>query len=234
MPRPKDQEPVETKGHLGDDSKRFNHPAFGQIRASRVQGTTALYGSDFLHHAFVTIAISRSELNRDLSHDWHFGAEELIEVNLSEAQWASFVSTLNSGSGTPCTIDHIDGVLMPGIPLRRNIDVVEQELNDTLKAARKAVADTFAAMDSDIGQSLSGTKRAKLLEHVQKLQRLIDDHLPFMAKSFAKHMETTVEKAKIEVNAYVQNAVVRAGLKALQGESVAPLELTSGARPDGD
>jgi hypothetical protein len=81
------------------------HPAYAQIGASRVSGGTYLYGSNFAHQHYVTISITKSELNRSLSRDWASGGEEYIEVALSEAQWASFVSTLNSGTGIQCTLN---------------------------------------------------------------------------------------------------------------------------------
>lgn len=229
MTRPPDQDPIESDGAMGEGSRRFDHPAFGQIVASRVQGTRSLYGSDFLHRHFVTITISRSQLCRDLSHDWHFGGQDLIEVHLSEAQWATFVSSMNVGSGVPCTIDHVGGEDAPGIPLRRNVDVVENELRQTIDDMRKAVDDVAAQMESDIGQSLSGAKRTKLLAGLTRLRRLVDDHVPFMAKSFRKTMETTVEKAKIEVNAYAESVIVRSGIAALRGGAAdPPIQISDG------
>ncbi len=50
----------------------FEHPAFGQISASRVTGSASLYGSDFEHHAFVEVRISRSQLKRSLARDRFF------------------------------------------------------------------------------------------------------------------------------------------------------------------
>jgi len=46
------------------------HPAYAQISAARVSGTAYLYGSDFVHHHYVTLKIARSERVRDL-HDWY-------------------------------------------------------------------------------------------------------------------------------------------------------------------
>lgn len=69
MPR-NEEMPVESDGH--HEGKRYNHPAFGQLRASRVSGRTTLYGSDFVHEHFMIVEIHRSELNRDNSRDWYF------------------------------------------------------------------------------------------------------------------------------------------------------------------
>lgn len=70
-----------------------------------------------------------------------------------------------------------------------------------------------------------------MIETLEKLEREISANLPFIAKSFGKHMETVVEKAKVEVNAYANAAIARAGLEALGGK--APLQLGSGSTPAG-
>src|SRR3546814_5396409 len=71
----------------------------------------------FPHQNFVSIRICRSSLNRDLSNDWHYGKDQMMEVNMSEAQWATFVSSMNVGSGTPCTLASVDGQPVPGLTL---------------------------------------------------------------------------------------------------------------------
>src|SRR5262245_60626587 len=92
------------------------HPAYGQIGASRVSGQTFLYGTDFAHQNYIIIEISRSELHRGLSNDWPFGRDKLIELALSEAQWATFVSSLNCGQGVQCTLTDFNRESIPQIP----------------------------------------------------------------------------------------------------------------------
>ncbi|KKL96942.1 hypothetical protein LCGC14_1839510, partial [marine sediment metagenome] len=77
------------------------HPAYAQIGAMRVSGSHGayLYGSDFRHQHYIMIQIHDSVLHRSLSGDRAHSGKRLIEVALSEAQWATFVSSLNQGSG---------------------------------------------------------------------------------------------------------------------------------------
>ena len=227
----REQAPIESPGNMGTDSKRYDHPAFGQIAASRVQGDSTLYGSDFLHHAYITITIRRSQLCRDLSRDWHFGGEELIDVALSEAQWATFVSSLNVGQGVPCTIQHHDRKPIPTIPLRRNEDVVQDELAATVKQVAMDLDAAITDIEGIIGESVSAKKREAILVRLRAAHRQVDDHLPFAAESFERHMEKTVEKAKVEVNAYAEHLIVRAGLTAL-GVPSSPLQLGPSSQPE--
>lgn len=177
--------------------RAFAHPAYGQIGASRATGNTTLYGSDFVHHQYVTIQISRSQLHRDLSHDWEFAREQLIEVKLSEAQWATFVSSMNSGSGVPCTLDHVGRERMPDIPLRREADVSKVELRDITGTMHARVLRTIEDIEGEIGKSLSGVKRASILKELRQLERDLGDSIPFMVKSLDQNVENTVEKAKV-------------------------------------
>jgi len=136
--------------------KSYEHPAFGQIRASRVSGHAVLYGSDFVHQGFVTITISTSQLQRTLAREWYFGKSEVIEVALSEAQWATFVSSMNMGSGVPCTIERQAGVgLIPGLPPpapTQNFKAdVHKAAAEALEAARTALVLTVAFLGRDNG-----------------------------------------------------------------------------------
>jgi len=225
-PRPI-QDPV-TKPD-GDWGTLTTHPAFGQISAHRISGHSVLYGSDFRHNASVRIRIARSKNRRNLSHDWHHAEQELIEVEVSEAQWATFISSMNTGDGTPCTILQVQGEQMPGLP--DPIDRSKQfagELDGKLRGCVGELRGMIAAMDS---MGLPKGKTAALRELLEKIDRELTANLPFVADSFGKHVEKTVEKAKQEIHGYMQGVVNRAGIAALKGE---PLPLQIEARNDDD
>jgi hypothetical protein len=225
MPRNEQQPEVRDNGR-GRGGKAYSHPAFGQINASRVSGSTTLFGSDFVHNHYVTIRISRAGLNRDLSRDWHFQREEIVEVAVSEMQWATFVSSMNVGAGSPCTIQRVEGESMPGIPRRVQEDEFKAELDGTVRGMVERVDRTIQAVREGVGSSLSGKKQAELMAELNRLRQDLSSNLPFVARSFEEHMEHTVERAKGEVTAYTMNAVMRAGLSALSsGGSTEPAPL---------
>lgn len=212
------QEPVETTDQhrrLTDQSRSFAHPAFGQIGASRVQGDTVLHGTDFIHHNFIKINITRSELNRDLSRDWHFPREELIEVWISEAQWATFVSTLNHGTGIPCTLVNVGREQMPELPRREQTNVVDEELTALLKDMEATMTAAYEDIAGEIGRALPVKKRDAILNKIHAVRRKLGDSLPFMSKQFRKSMDRTIEHAKIEVEAHMHATVQRAGMAHL-------------------
>lgn len=210
-------------GPLGKGTTE-THPAFGQIAASRVSGATNLYGSDFVHHNFIEITLRRSELNRDLSHDWHFATDELISVRLSEAQWATFVSTLNGGRGIPCTLNYVMSEQMPDIQMEPRTDLFKQEADAKIAEMTKSIDEAIRHVDEELGSSVSGKKKEALLGILRHARMNVSSNVPFVAKSLAEHMENTVEKAKVEVHAYMENAIRSAGFAALTGNG--PLQLS--------
>jgi hypothetical protein len=195
-----------------------------------VTGKRFLNGSDFSHHSYVTIRINRGHIDRSLSHDWPSLDETLVEVALSEAQWAGFVSTLNAGIGVQCTIDWTaqDGAI-PGIA--RITDRRKQFRNEVGQTVQDAVnlLDRAIAQVKTLG--LSAKRADELLGLLKHAKTEVTANVPFVVKAFDEHADTTIERAKGEVSAYVQATIMRAGLTALQGhEPVALLQ----AVEDGD
>jgi hypothetical protein len=228
MPR-KSLDPIierRDKDPLSDSVER--HPAYGQIGASRVHGQTYLYGSDFQHRDYVVIRIHTSELHRGLSHDWPYAKDQLIEVALSEAQWATFVSTLNMGMGTQCTIQHRQGQpLVPeiaGAPDRK-----AQITEEMRKAAQKGLEALLTLREEVDALKVSAKAREALMAKVETVERELASNIPYIAQTFGEQVEASTEQAKIEIHAYVQNVVQRAGVAALQGGG--PIQLGPGDEP---
>jgi hypothetical protein len=214
-----DEMPIEipvtrtVKGPAGNEEVT-THPAFGLIRASRVQGRAILSGSDFDHLNFMTITIFRSRRHRSLHQDWDFATEVVTEVNLSEAQWATFVSAPNVGQGVPCTLTYIDGTQIPSLPLpESHADKFVGEMEARLKAIVNGTKAALTLLDE---MPASASRKKDLRLKLEALLRDLDKNLPFVATQFGEHVEEVIEKAKTEVHGYVTGVVQRAGLTALQ------------------
>jgi len=223
------ERPTITRGVDAHTDELHQHPAFGQIGANRVSGKQALYGSDFLHHHFMTVTIRASQMRRGNSRDWYSACDDYIQVSLSEAQWAEFVSTPNSGTGAACTIEWVRGAgVIPGIKLVANRrDQFAAEVKRDVQASLGRLDELLAELDdAKIGARL----KEKLVMAAKLARQDIEANLPFVARSFDEHMETTVARAKTEIHAYAQHAIHSAGLKALgvDGTQAPLLELVEG------
>lgn len=200
---------------MGRDETRFTHPAYAQISASQVSGGTYLYGSDFKHHNYVVIRIKRSEWNRSLSNDWPFGREELIEVALSESQWATFVSSMNRGDGVQCTLQAIGGEQVPQIPYAaRRTELFKQEGEESAKEAIRAIGELRDEINSS---KLSQKQKDAWVSRLNFIEGRTASNLKFTLKQFGEHMESTVQKAKTEISAFAHSMIMRTGLSKLMG-----------------
>lgn len=198
------------------------HPAYGQICASRVSGSAVLYGSDFISQHYVSIKINRSVLNRGLSRDWPFARDELIEVSMSEAQWATFVSSMNHGSGVQCTLNYVHGEQIPPIAKRA---ARREQFSSELKERFKSATDEIKTMRAEIeAMKISGKAKSELIARLNTIDREITPNLKFVADQFDEHMESTVEHAKVEVASYIQAHITRAGLTSLNSEKILQLQ----------
>lgn len=207
MSKPDIQEPtLVSEDHHG---QTYEHPAFAQVRASRVSGRAVLYGSDFVHQNFVTITISKSQLQRSLAREWHFGSHEIITVALSEAQWATFVSSMNMGSGVPCTIERQTGVgLVPGLPNPAPLNAYRADIAEDTKEAINALQKAL-----DVAAEKKVPKA--VVAEIEAAMRAIRGSIPFVAEQFNRHMEEVVESAKVEIHGYANHVLQSAGIAAL-------------------
>lgn len=185
------------------------HPAYGQISANRVSSTGyRLYGSDFDHQHFMTIRITESELYRGLSNDRPHSGKRLIEVALTESQWATFVSSPNSGDGVQCTLQQVGNRQISRIPepTSSRVEQFSKELQETLGDALWKLNTLRERLES----GKIGKEAIRLLDSVVME---IKDNTKYVTEQFDEHVEKTVEKGKQEINAYITQAHLRAGLE---------------------
>jgi hypothetical protein len=220
---PDEEIKIAVESRNSDQEEVHTHPSFAQISANRVSSTgTYLYGSEFSHQHLIRLTIKHSERRRGLSRDWFFDRKEIVSVQMSEAQWAGLVSSLNHGSGIPCTLNSIAYQHVPGI--KRNIDKREQ-FGAEMKARLTRVTDSLTQMRKEIeAMPLSGTKKKILLDQVATCERNLAPNLGFVADQFGEHMENITQDAKTEIEAFVNSRIHDAGLTAiLNGDT--PLRL---------
>lgn len=200
-----------------DNETIETHESYGLLQISRVSGShKPLFGSSLKHGSTIRVCIRRAALGRHLSHDWYYGREELVEVELSATQFAEAITTINSGSGTPCTILHVERKAMQECPDR----TPRQQINDEFKIAMQTVAAkleeaTQAAKELLARKSLTKVDREVVLAAIARLNQEVASNIPFIHHSFDEAMDKTVMEAKGEIEAFYTHAVLKAGREAL-------------------
>lgn len=194
----------------GDDT----HPAFGSIHASRVTSNpgVVLFDSDVQHQHFVRVRIGRMTRKRELGRDWlHATARDLIEVDMSEAQWASFVSSMNT-TGVPCTLRKTEtDINIPGLEFDPALSKSLDEVRAAADKAFRTIQDAMAAVDALDPKAGVKAKR----DAMSRLRSVIGNASPnvnFAGKQLAEHAENVVQKARADVEAMVSQKAHQLGV----------------------
>lgn len=197
------------------------HPAWGLIGASRVSSSppgAILFDSDIQHQHYVVVRVSQTARKRDLHRDWLHGRQQHIEIAMSEAQWASFVSSMNVGQGVPCTVLSIGREQIPGFPYEPRLRESLSEVQQASQQAMEKIEAAFAAYKEK--------KNASNLRDLEYAIKNAPANMTFAAKSLAEHAENVVQRARADVEAMVVNKAAQMGIEP--GELSGTLELGPG------
>lgn len=213
-------QPVQEPQRAEDGAER--HPAWGMIAASRVQAGppgAVLFDSDIRHNHYVTVRLAQASRRRDLNRDWKHAEEAVVEIAMSEAQWASFVSSMGIGSGVPCTIEHVEGDRTPAFPYEPRLQESMQEVRGAADKALQEIREAFEAYEAH-----------KVIANLRRLKYAIANapaNMAFAAESLSEAAEDVVVRTRADLEAAVAQMAERAGLDP--GDVAATLpELTGG------
>lgn len=220
------------------EGERLKHPAFGQITARRIQGggDQRFYGSDFSHQHWIDIVISSSTEVRRIGRDSQFAEAELVRVSMTEAQWATFLSSMNVGDGVPCTFKRMAGKGYPDIePLETKEDHFKRSMSETVEKSVAKIDELMAALDSD-AVKISKKARDELLRLAGQARTEISQNTGFVATQFGEHIEERVEEAKVSIAAYANHIAPRtvgAAIAAAPSSPALPSPGTDESEQDG-
>jgi hypothetical protein len=213
-----------------DDWDPEEHPSYGTIQVGRCSGHTALFMSPFKHHNYMTLSIHRATKHRSLANDRTFHGRELIEVMLSEAQWARMLSSAGVGEGTPCTLNHVAGSMVPPCPEQVEVEKFHADTKRYMEKSSECLDDAIKAMQGLMDKpSVTKAERKEVLSKLTFAKQHLTSGLPFVATQIRERMEHIVCEGKTEIEAFFQRQVQRLGLKQLQ--TAAPVEFIPQALP---
>lgn len=181
------------------------HPAFGMVRVNRVSSTGAvLFDSEIKHSTYMVMTVYAASRKRDLNRDRIHEDKVKYAIAMSEAQWAAMIASTNS-SAVPCTIEMTESdYQVPSIPYAPRM---EQQVAETVDAARKALAEIEAAF------ALVDEKPTR--KNINSLRFAIQNapsNMAFAEESLTEHVENTVTKAKADIEAMVTNHAMALGM----------------------
>lgn len=203
------------------EREKYTHPSYGQIRFSRVSGKNRFYGSELEQQNYISLEIHGSEIERDLSKEWYYNRKLITRLRLSSNQFAELITSMNIGSGVPCTLEFYNETKTDALPdldnrkefLHRKFQDRMDEFSTTLKENQER------AKELTKKKTLSKADQHELLLLIEKLTQEVSSNIPFFAKCFQENMDEIVQEAKTEIESAVQHKITTLGLEELHKQN---------------
>lgn len=195
---------------------REEHPAFGLVSVSRGQGTPrALFQSDLMHSETITLSIHRAERGRSLMHDWTHPRKELIEVEMSLAQWGAVVSSIGIGSGVPVTIRRTESeVYVDDLPYEPRIAAVVGEAKASVGKLVERIREKYGVLREAFDGKQGIRAQRAALDSLGNTLSQVEGNAEFAVKSVTRAAEQVTAQAKSDIEAHILSAAQITGLTA--------------------
>jgi hypothetical protein len=193
-----------------------------------------MYGSSVKHRDTIRLTLHHGECKRMLSGDWYSPKDTIVEVEMTQNQWAELVSSIGLGAGVPCTIKWLNGPVEDP-PFQSKVSEFQAEFQACMDGALSN-ADEGIARAKDLLEKKALTKadRDELLKLLQSIQNSVRSQAPFIYKQFAEQMEKTATEVKGELEAWQLSRITELAAMGLaskdateSGPDVPPIEIGS-------
>lgn len=199
------------------DEEVKRHPSYGVIGISRVNGHQHFFGSDTKPDSYIDIRIKRAEQINEIGRSWYFGKERLIELRMTNTQFAEMITSLNQGGGIPCTLEFVAGegkieqekekeykVDFHKRKMSENAQKVLERLNSQIEDATKSI------------QKLPKKDQENLNIIFSSLKRDLNQNFPWYMQQYYETMETVAQDIKSNMEADLMHKLQQLGLETLQ------------------
>lgn len=190
---------------------KTSHPSYGTLAFSRRSGgSMVLFGTSIEHKDVIGMRLYHANITRGLHEDHIYGNKLIAEVEMSYSQFAEAITSLNMGSGVPVTIrwTEKDGEIPPCDFVSKR----DQFVNE-FKEKRKKATDESQQLIKDVAELFSQKKaltkadKDVILNKLHHLNMDIGCNMDFIADQFNEQMDKTVNEAKGEIEAFMQNKI---------------------------
>lgn len=221
---------------MSDEEFKREHESYGMLHIMRTGGGTSaikLFGSPLAtHYGTIRLTISKATWSHGLHHDRFFGmSKEHIEIEMSQAQFADAITSLNIGTGTPCTIRYIAGKRVENPPdFPTEAEHIRESFDGSLDGFA-AKAQKYADQIKELTAKLPAKTRREIEIALDVIQHQLTSNVPFVVKQFQEATTKITTAAKAEVDGFVTATIRSAGLQSIAEGRLPPLMLASPSEP---
>lgn len=208
----------------GQASTTFTHPAFGLIQKNVYTGKCNLFGSSFEMDEVYAITIkTASHLCTSFSENYN-PDENVVKILLSKQQWVDFVTTSNSGVGTPCTLKYMRTGEMKEVPdfddIRYNSKDYYQQVKDKANAATSRLTQLNSELMAEINGKASKTRLREIQRQIDIEVQNLPSNLAFTVQVAEEAMNDVAHEITIAAKSKIENYAQVHGIDNAKIESV--------------
>jgi len=202
---------------------RDSQPCYGIINFKRVHcNSEHLYGSEVAHTDVIEMTVKRSDCAHELNHDWYFGKDDIIQLQMSSAQFAQLITSLNMGEGVPCTLTYTekDGDI-PQIKWVGQKEKIHNDFNKQMESLKTLVTDDLDEVCGELdSKNVNLTRQRELSNKLKQIGRILYDKIPFINKSFMESTDNVQTQAIQEVEARIQSKINYIGMQNINTQNL--------------
>lgn len=208
----------------------YKHPSFGMLSFNRTHGGHSnLFGSSIQHNDTIHMVLKEGVVIRGLNDDRYVGEDEILEVEMSQSQFAELITSINVGTGIPCTIKYLRG--KGRINEADFINKRQQITNEFKESMNERMSDAKEFYDEvkelfTTKKSIGKGDREMILRRLANVTQGMESSSKFIFDQFQNQIDKTITEAKGEIEAFAQNKINAIAQQALveQKEDILKLE----------
>ena len=133
-----------------DNEIREEHESYGMLQIHRQTCSPAinLYGSSITHSNLISLSITTGTKTRNLLNDWYSNGKTIIEVIMSDTQFAEAITSLNMGNGVPVTLHRIQGKSIAPCPEESKRQLFEKEFEQDCRDVSNQLKEALKESES--------------------------------------------------------------------------------------
>ena len=188
----------------------------GIARFNRVSGNRNLYGSPFTHPSYVELTISRGKMETSYGKTeyWAQHNNPYIVVDFSNNQFAELITTMNIGSGIPCTVHRFNGQTYNynSVKPEDNRVKVNHQIDESSKTIINQLNELIQIIEEE---KMSQRTKARLINQARRISLTLRESLPYVVKQYSEYLDRLEQQSKTEIASYADIAIKQYGLDKL-------------------
>lgn len=201
------------------------HPSYGLVQFNRIQGSPKnLFGTHLQPQHFIELKVVKGERQETDGFESYYGKETLLRVWMSTTQFSECITSMDIGTGVPCTIRQTEqnrDVPYPPtqyVPTERVQAYFETRMKEFGKDVRTRLEDLETILNKE--GAITKKDRETIRKSYSGILQEVESNIPYFLTRYEEAAQKIVTQAKTELDSFVTHAAVRIGLDQIAANGI--------------